>query len=210
MKVCANPNCKKEFVSPINNLLTKRFCSRKCAHFIHERIKRKLSLDLKQKRICDNPLCRKKYESRVGQGKTGSRYCSAKCCGFIASRRQKNIPLDKPIIRGRTRINKGGYRIIYMPKHKNCFKDGSILEHRYVMSEFLGRPLLKTEIVHHKNGVRTDNRIQNLELKNNSHCEGQDIQDKIRWAKEILSIYCPKKSKIVKIPKGEEQLLLLA
>ena len=47
-------------------------------------------------------------------------------------------------------------------------KRGRILEHRYVMSEYLGRPLAKTEIVHHENENKLDNRAENLELTNNS------------------------------------------
>ena len=50
------------------------------------------------------------------------------------------------------------------------FKDGErILQHRYIMEQFIGRKLTKNERVHHINGIKTDNRIENLELfKNNS------------------------------------------
>ncbi len=58
--------------------------------------------------------------------------------------------------------------MIYEPNHPNARKDGWILEHRYIMSEYLKRPLKKWEHIHHKNGFRKDNRLENLELMTNS------------------------------------------
>lgn len=62
------------------------------------------------------------------------------------------------------------------------------LEHRVVMEAKLGRPLLEGETVHHKNGVRHDNRPKNLELRV-SHPQGMSTGDAVRWAREILERY---------------------
>lgn len=62
-------------------------------------------------------------------------------------------------------------------------------EHRHVMSQMIGRPLLPHENVHHKNGDRSDNRPENLELWSKVQPAGQRVSDKLAWAREIIALY---------------------
>ena len=61
-------------------------------------------------------------------------------------------------------IRHKGYVYVLNKTHPNRDRDGYVLEHRLIMENHIGRFLSTAEIVHHKNGVRNDNRISNLEL----------------------------------------------
>jgi HNH endonuclease len=87
---------------------------------------------------------------------------------------------------GQGHVDVSGYR-----RHKINGK--SIMEHRMVMEQHIGRSLLPCENVHHKNGDTLDNRIENLEIWNTSQPAGQRPNDKIIYALEILATYAPEK-----------------
>lgn len=73
-----------------------------------------------------------------------------------------------PSWRGGRKINKRGHVLILKKGHPMADSSGYVLEHRYVMSQHLGRILGESEIVHHINGVKTDNRIENLKIMTNA------------------------------------------
>lgn len=84
-----------------------------------------------------------------------------------------------------------GYVLIFEPEHPSAQKNGMVLEHVKVMSDALGRPLWPDENVHHKNGKRNDNRLDNLELWSTRQPKGQRVEDKVEFAIEMLRRYRP-------------------
>lgn len=85
--------------------------------------------------------------------------------GFIKGH-SRNDGVNNPRFKGK--IMRGGYWCVFVPNHPNCTKAGRVHEHRLIMEKHIGRFLLKREVVHHINGKKTDNRIENLQLFNNS------------------------------------------
>lgn len=109
-------------------------------------------------------------------------------------RKKRGIPLDDPFRKrknGEGSIDAQGYKTITVRGHPNQMDSkGRIREHIYIMSNHLGRALrTKQESIHHKNGIRTDNRIENLELWHRGQPPGQRLEDKLKWCIEFLIQY---------------------
>lgn len=84
--------------------------------------------------------------------------------------------------RGNGTVNQDGYKRVN-------FYGKPMLEHRYLMEKKLGRELFPWETIHHKNGERTDNSDENLEVWVVRPHKGQRVADSIPWAIEFLTAY---------------------
>ena len=73
-----------------------------------------------------------------------------------------------PLFKGGSYITNYGYRMILKHGHPNANRQGYVFEHRYIMSQNLGRPLRSDEIVHHIDHDRLNNDISNLEIMDRS------------------------------------------
>lgn len=83
---------------------------------------------------------------------------------------------------GQGHVNKNGYRVL-------TIKGKTVAEHRIVMERILGRPLHPWENIHHKNGIRTDNRPENLEVWVKPPHAGQRPEDLAAWVVEYYEDY---------------------
>lgn len=133
---------------------------------------------------CTNTMYRRPHELAAGKGRYCSRACRNKAHPLPDGRnfRAPRFGAENPAWKGGVthRRGKGNY---IGPRYVRCppewmmmaRKDGYIMEHRLVMAQWVGRPLLRTEVVNHINHNPRDNRRENLELypSNGDHKRGE-------------------------------------
>jgi HNH endonuclease len=154
-------------------------------------------------------LCRRCYGYRWSierENAPNAPKCIVQNCGSVArvkgmclihykrAKRNSGDPLSAP---GRgspgkrrgIRSLKGEYITNSGYKRRRNLKGNWVDEHRIIMEQELGRPLLPGENVHHINGDKLDNRIENLELWLTRQPIGARVSDIVEWARKIIALY---------------------
>lgn len=139
-----------------------------------------------------NCICKCGNKKIVSTGHLKSGH--TKSCGCLKSETSRNLAYKN--LAGKKKISEnktlqkrivGGYIKIHDRNHARSDKSGFVFEHIVVMENIIGRCLSKNENVHHKNGDRSDNRPENLELWDTSQPPGQRVKDK---ANHYISWIC--------------------
>lgn len=120
-------------------------CSRECT-------------DVWQKRHRSPRKCRNCGETFTGRPSADRHYCSREC--YTSSRFLRatgDLHNGKPKV-----VDAHGYIRVWEPGHPNAYGKGWAMEHRLVAAATIGRPIEPDEHVHHINGIKTDNRPENL------------------------------------------------
>jgi hypothetical protein len=172
------PKCNKEFsqwlkISYYNNGSYRKYCSRNCANSriqtqeINQKrslkLKGKIHLEKRENRYCQ--ICNKQFECFISSLRTtcGNKKCISKIISL------KNKKYDN-------------YNSSYIPSRKNKkYKD----LHRIIMEKYLKIDLLRNEVIHHINGNKQDNRIENLQLMTN--CEHSKLHSFLKRNKKYIN-----------------------
>lgn len=112
--------------------------------------------------------------------------------GMCQMHYRRNYLYGDPKIIMNTGIKEDRYGYVQVRTESgNGTKGKYTYEHRLVMEKMLGRKLVTGETVHHKNGIKNDNRPENLELWSKAQPAGQRLEDKLEWAIDFIKQYKP-------------------
>jgi len=118
---------------------------------------------------CGDLFFDRKYKVKNKKGGRGKHYCSRSCSSTATVREQDVSHLRKYTFKKGQKPHNFKGRKRHAGGYVEITGDGKVqLEHRYIIEQFLGRKLKRSEVIHHVNGDRTDNRLENLRFMSQS------------------------------------------
>lgn len=136
----------------------RKYCNTQCKTDWHNK-NRVLTPNLKFNcKVCGKHVEKWVAPSRLKNGADTGEYCSRTCAGVGRS------GSNHFNWQGGRRVDRDGYILVYCPDHPHAGANGCVREHRLKMESKIGRYLLPSEVVHHKDDNPANNRITNLEL----------------------------------------------
>lgn len=147
--VCGAPSATRDARGTPN-----RFCSGFCRGQFRQRV-----------RTCYSKVC-EHCRTMIVSPKRRTRFCSRACMFAVMN------GTDAINWKGGRHVDTYGYAWIKLRAHPRSKGFGYVREHHVVMENRLGRPLEPHETVHHINGIRDDNRDENLQLRSGQHGSG--------------------------------------
>lgn len=199
-RTCVIPECT-------NPHQAKGWCKKHYARWRSHGDPLKTLRNMDQPRVCFVPECDQLQETKGycaehyrprQHGGRGPQKCAMDGCSLVAPhgvlcpKHYQRHRQGRPMAPARERGD-GWYKDGYVFKQVG---NRGVAVHRLVIEEILGRELLPEENVHHRNGIRDDNRPKNLELWSHSQPKGQRVIDKLAWAHEMLALYGPVEDKL--------------
>lgn len=165
-KICGT--CEKEFTVAFCYRFTAKFCSRNCNPYQFGKDKSKPNRDGRKKGFTVSNETKEKI-SQVAKARGFGKWMKGKKLSQETKQRMSAAKqgIKSSCWKGGKWKDIDGYIYIHSPLHPNKNKDKCVFEHRLIMEKYLKRYLLPSEVVHHINNIKDDNRIENLKLFSN-------------------------------------------